>query len=41
MGALLLRSAKDQFPLDLLDSTGVPSRLPPSLRKDQFPSAAY
>jgi len=41
MGALLLGAAKDQFPLDLLDSTWVPDPLPPSLQKDLSPPAAY
>jgi len=41
MGALLVRSAKDQFRAYGLDPTRVPNTLPPLLQKDQFPPAAY
>ena len=36
MGSVLLRSAKDQFKRQLVDSTMDPGRLPPLLAKDQF-----
>ncbi len=41
MGALLLRTAKDQFRAYAIDSTRVPSTLPPPPAKDQFPTAPY
>lgn len=39
MGALLLRTAKDQFRAYPVDPTGVPSTLPPPAAKDQLPVA--
>ena len=41
LGALLLRSAKDQFRSYAIDSAKLPSTLPPPAEKDQFPPAPY
>jgi len=41
MGALILRTAKDQFRAYVLDPKGVPGRLPPAPVKDQIPSVPY
>ena len=41
MGALLLRSAKDQFRPYMIDPTRLPGALPAPAAKDQFPSAPY
>jgi hypothetical protein len=41
MGALILRTAKDQLRAYVLDPTGVPGTLPPSPAKDQIPPAPY
>src|SRR6516162_6790967 len=41
MGALLVRTAKDQFRPQVVESTTVPNRLPPPAAKDLMPSAPY
>ena len=41
MGAILLRSAKDQFRSYGIDPTRVPAILPASTAKDPFPPAPY
>lgn len=41
MGALLLRSGKDQFRPYGIDPTRLPDALPASAAKDQFPAAPY
>ena len=41
MGTLLVRSAKDQIRLHLIDATRLPGALPPPDGKDPCPPAAY
>ena len=41
MGALLVRSAKDQFRAHVADTARVPGPLPAPLKKDAIPPAAY
>jgi hypothetical protein len=41
MGALLVRSAKDQFRSYVVETALVYSPLPPSSEKDQIPAAPY
>ena len=41
MGALLIRSAKDQIRRHRIDPTRVPDTLPPSSARDQFLLAPY
>lgn len=41
MGALLVRSAKDQFRAYVADQPRVPDPLPGALKKDAIPPAAY